>query len=159
HGDGPRAHVRQHHRRHRLVVAGQLALGDAVGGEQHLLGVGDHRLSLTTSRAALSMRRPTRRGWRILPWGVHSMNATCTTISGRTQCARRRGSPTAFVNGGFVISSGFRRARRSSSSLVSKPVPTFPAKTKSSPSKYPTSSAPKPTRPPCGSVNPPTTSS
>ena len=30
------------------------------------------------------------------------MNATCTTISGRTQCARTRGSPVAFVNGVFV---------------------------------------------------------
>ena len=27
------------------------------------------------------------------------MNATCTTISGRTQCARSRGRPVAFVNG------------------------------------------------------------
>ena len=27
------------------------------------------------------------------------MNATCTTISGRTQCARSRGSPIALVNG------------------------------------------------------------
>ena len=29
------------------------------------------------------------------------MKATCTTISGRTQCARRRGSPFALVNGVF----------------------------------------------------------
>ena len=32
------------------------------------------------------------------------MKATWTTISGRTQCARTRGRPTAFVNGGFGIS-------------------------------------------------------
>ena len=32
------------------------------------------------------------------------MNATCTTISGRTQCARSRGRPLAFVNGDFGIS-------------------------------------------------------
>ena len=34
------------------------------------------------------------------------MNATWTTISGRTQCARSRGSPVALVNGGAGISSG-----------------------------------------------------
>ena len=53
----------------------------------------------TTSRAALSVRTPSSRGWRSLPCPVHSMKATWTTISGRTQCARRRGSPTALVNG------------------------------------------------------------
>ena len=61
-----------------------------------------------------------------MPCTVHSMKATCTTISGRTQCARRRGSPTALVNGGVGISSASSRARRSSSSFVSKPVPTLP---------------------------------
>ena len=54
--------------------------------------------------------------------------AYLTTISGRTQCARRRGSPLALVNGVFGISRASSRARRSSSSLVSKPVPIFPAK-------------------------------
>ncbi len=61
----------------------------------------DHGASLTTSRADLSIRTPSSRGCRSLPCTVHSMNATCTTISGRTQCARTRGRPTALVNGGF----------------------------------------------------------
>ena len=56
------------------------------------------------------------------------MKATCTTISGRTQCARKRGNPVAFVNGVVGISRASSRARRSSSSVVSKPVPTLPAK-------------------------------
>ena len=59
------------------------------------------------------------------------MNATCTTISGRTQCARRRGRPVAFVNGDAGSSIASRRSRRSSRSFVSKPVPILPAKTKS----------------------------
>ena len=55
HRDRPAAEVRQHHRRDRLVVGGQLALGDAVVREQHLLGMRDHGVSRTTSRAALSI--------------------------------------------------------------------------------------------------------
>ena len=31
-----------------------------------------------------------------MPFTVHSMNATCTTISGRTQWTRSRGKPFAF---------------------------------------------------------------
>ena len=54
------------------------------------------------------------------------MKPTCTTISGRTQWARTLGSPEAFVNGDPGCSIASRRARRSSSSLVSKPVPSFP---------------------------------
>ena len=43
----------------RLVVGGQLALGDAVVGEQHLLGMGDrHGRSRTTSRGVLSVAQP-----------------------------------------------------------------------------------------------------
>ena len=37
------------------------------------------------------------------------MNATCTTISGRTQCARSRGRPVAFVNGDAGSSIASRR--------------------------------------------------
>ena len=44
------------------------------------------------------------RGWRSLPCGVHSMKDTCTTTSGRTQCARTRGTPVPFVNGGVGCS-------------------------------------------------------
>ena len=40
-----------------------------------------------------------------MPCAVHSMNPTWTTISGRTQCARKRGRPRARVNGVFGISS------------------------------------------------------
>ena len=46
----------------------------------------------------------------------------------------QRGSPVAFVNGDLAISIASSRARRSSSSFVSNPVPTLPANTKSSPS-------------------------
>ena len=52
------------------------------------------------------------------------MKATSTTISGRTQCARRRGRPVARVNGECVSSIASRRRRKSSRSFVSKPVPT-----------------------------------
>ena len=94
HRDRPAAQVRQHHRRDQVVVGGQLALGDAVVGEEHLVGMRDgHGRSRTTSRAALSSRRPSSRGWRSLSYGVHSVKATCTTISGRTQCTRSRGRP------------------------------------------------------------------
>ena len=62
HRDGTAADVRQHDRRDRLVVRGELALGDAVVREQHLLGVRDHGISRTTSRADLSVRTPSNRG-------------------------------------------------------------------------------------------------
>ena len=133
HRDGTTNDVRQHHGRDHLVVSGEFAFRNPVIREQHLFGMGDHHVSLTTSRGDLSYRTPSSRGWRSLPCTVHSMNATCTTISGRTQCARMRGSPLAFVNGDSEISSLSSRARRSSNSLVSKPVPILPAKTKSVP--------------------------
>ena len=46
HRDRTAADVRQHDRRDRLVVGGELALGDPVVGEQHLLGMRDHDVSL-----------------------------------------------------------------------------------------------------------------
>ena len=147
HRDRTAADVRHHHRRHGLVVARQLALGDglaaAVAGNRTFSGCVimmrpsrcrprplrlDSGVSRTTSRAALSGRSPSRRGWRSLPCPVHSMNATWTTISGRTQCARSRGRPLARVNGVFGNLERVERARSSSSSLVSKPVPILPAK-------------------------------
>src|SRR5688572_23579647 len=88
HGDRPVAKVRQEGRRQRLVIRGELTFADAVTRKEQLFGMGNHGLSLVTSRAALSSRMPTKRGWRSLPWRVHSMKATCTTSSGRTQCAR-----------------------------------------------------------------------
>src|SRR5262245_10784926 len=151
HRHRPPDDVRQHDRRDRFVVGRQLALGDRRfvphRREHDLVRMCDHPFT------------PSKREWRSLRFPVHSMNATRTTISGLTQCALRRGSPVALVNGDLGISIALSRARRSSSSFVSKPVPTFPANTKSSPSNKPTSSAPKPTRPPCGSVKPPTTRS
>src|SRR5689334_10028564 len=153
------ADVRQQHGRDGLVVGGDLAFGDPVVREQHFVRMGNHGASRTTSRGFLSKRTPSSRGCRSLPCTVHSMNATCTTMSGRTQCARSRGNPFAFVNGDFGISRRSSRARRSSSSFVSNPVPILPANTNSSSSKYPTNNAPRPTRLPCGSVKPPTTSS
>src|SRR4051812_37998055 len=126
HGDWSAADMRQHNRGDGLVVRSHFALRNAILREQYLLRVRDHGASLKTSRAALSMRTPSNRGCRSLPCTVHSMNATCTTISGRTQCARF-GRLVAFVNGGAGISRASSRSRRSSSSLVSKPVPTFPA--------------------------------
>src|SRR2546423_616445 len=59
------------------------------------------------------------------------MKPTCTTTCGRTQWARRRGRPTAFVNGGLSISMRSSCARRSSRSFVLKPVPILPANTNS----------------------------
>src|SRR5438874_826069 len=94
----------QHDRRDELVVRDDLALGDAVVRKHHLLRMRDHvgaHDSGTTSLGALSDRTPSRREWRSFPCTVHSMNATSTTISGLTQCARTRGSPFAFVNSGF----------------------------------------------------------
>ena len=44
-----------------------------------------HYALIDEPRALLLSRRPSRRGWRSLPCTVHSMNATCTTSSGRTQ--------------------------------------------------------------------------
>src|SRR5205814_5435663 len=129
------ADVRHEQRRDRFVVARQLALGNAVVGEEDFVGVRDHGASRTTSRASLSKRTPSSRGCRSLPCTVHSMKATCTTICGRTQCARSRGSPLARVNGDEGISIRSSRARRSSKSFVSKPVPILPANTKSSASK------------------------
>src|SRR5262249_39732239 len=135
HRDGTAADMWQHERRDGLVIRGELALGDPVVREQDLVRMRNHDISRTTSRADLSVRRPSKRECRSLPCAVHSMKAICATTSGRTQCARTRGNPTALVNGEVGISSASSRARSSSSSFVSKPVPTFPAKTKSSFSK------------------------
>src|SRR5215472_13039820 len=100
HSDGSPTNVRQHHGSNHLVVRGEFALGNAVVGEQNFLGMCDQRASRTTSRTALSLRMPRNRGCRSLPNFVHSMKPACTTIVGRTQCARRRGNPTALVKGG-----------------------------------------------------------
>src|SRR5947207_2214002 len=137
HRDGPPAQVRDDHRRHGFVIGCQIALGNPIIGKEHLLGMSDHGCSLLTSRASLISfpgRTPSSRGCRSLPCAVHSMNPTCTTISGRTQWARSRGNPVAVVKGDFGSSIASRRLRRSSRSFVSKPVPSFPAKTRSLPS-------------------------
>jgi hypothetical protein len=42
HRDRTSPDVRDHERRHRLVVRAQLTLGDAGVGEEHLVGMGDH---------------------------------------------------------------------------------------------------------------------
>src|SRR5262249_50735252 len=144
---------------HGLVVGGQLGLRDAVLGEQHLLGVRDQPSPSAAVDAGPSPPIPRRRGWRSFPCAVHSMKATVTTTAGRTQCAPARGSPEPRVNGGAGTSRASRRARSSRSILVSRPVPTLPANTKSPPSWKPRSSAPRPTRLPCGSVKPPSTNS
>ena len=43
HGDGPALKVGEHHRGDGLVVGRELALGDAVLGEEDLVRVRDHR--------------------------------------------------------------------------------------------------------------------
>lgn len=91
----------------------------------------DYDFSGTTSRAGLSVWTPRNRACRSLPCAVQSMNATCTTTSGPTQCARTRGRPMAIVNGDLEIWLFSSRERNSSSSFLSNPVPTFPAKTNS----------------------------
>src|SRR4029453_3154850 len=99
----------------RLVIGREVPLGDPLVWEHHLLWMSDYWRSRVTSRALLSKRTPRSRGWRSFSFPVHSINPPCTTISGRTQCARNRGSPTAFVNGGFGVLSWSSRDRRSSS--------------------------------------------
>ena len=79
-----------------------------------------------------------------------------------------RASPTSCLRSGegarrkradWSVSSGFRRAARSSSVFWSKPVPTLPTH-RSAPSSYtPSTSAPKCERAPCGAVKPPMTNS
>ena len=59
HRDRTAADVRQHDRRDRLVVGGELALGDAIVREQHLLRMRDHVVSLHDLA-----RRPCRCGRR-----------------------------------------------------------------------------------------------
>src|SRR6266446_1755088 len=137
HRDRPPAQVRQDDGRHGVVVRRKIAFSDPVVGEQYLLGMCDHGCFFVTSRAcsiSFSGRTPSSRGCLSLPCTVHSINAACTTISGRAQCARSFGKPVAFVNGDFGSSIASSRLRRSSRSFVSKPVPSFPAKTRSLPS-------------------------
>ena len=74
-------------------------------------------------------------------------------------CAHARKARRPCVNGDFGISSASSLARRSSSSFVSNPVPTLPAKTNSSPRSSRRAARPARRVLPCGSVNPPTTSS
>ena len=53
--------------------------------------------SRTTSSGLLSPRSPRNRGCRSIPSLVHSVNATCATSAGSTQCAVR--SRTGSANG------------------------------------------------------------
>src|SRR6187399_1834900 len=117
HRDGSAAEMRQHDGRDRLVVGGELPLGDAVVREEDFLGMRDrdHEGGLVTSWGDRSVRMPNKRECRSLPCTVHSMNATVTTTSGFTQCARTRGSPVATVNGGLGISVASNCARSSRS--------------------------------------------
>src|SRR5688500_17611023 len=131
HGDRTTAQVWQHERSDRFVIRGHLSLRNAVVREEHLLGMGDHDRSHVTSRGFRSVRTPNKREWRSLPWLVHSMKATVTTISGLPQCWRRRGNPDAAVNGVVGCSAASSFARNSRSSAWSNPVPTLPAYTKS----------------------------
>src|SRR5262252_9670537 len=62
HGDRPIQDVWQERGCDRFVIAGQLALRDAVLRKQHLLRMSNHGASRTTSRAGLSKRTPSRRG-------------------------------------------------------------------------------------------------
>ena len=143
HRHRPAADVGQHHRRYRLIVGGELALRDPVVGEEHLLGMADRRdgedgagsrhLSHHFERrlvgahaqqprvAQLAVVRPLDEGDLDDDLRPHPVHA-------------ERGRPSPFVNGVVGISRASRRRRRSRSSAVSKPVPTLPAKTKSSPS-------------------------
>ena len=106
-------HVRQHPVGDRLVVARELALGDAARVE-HAVGMRERRrpprpvpsLPPAFGRAARRLRRarslahdlgrracpragPGTTGWRSSPSRVHSVNATSATSSGSTQCAPR----------------------------------------------------------------------
>src|SRR6185503_16079179 len=70
HRDRPPAQMGEDHGRHGLVVGCQIALGNPVIGEEHLLGMRDHCSSLVTWRAfsiSLPGRTPIRRGCRSLP--------------------------------------------------------------------------------------------
>ena len=58
--------------------------------------------SLTTSFALLSSRSPRYTGCRSLPSSVHSVNFTCATRSGRTQCAGSL-DLSGVENGDFAI--------------------------------------------------------
>src|SRR5690349_3975883 len=62
HRHRPAAQVRQHHRRDGFVVRRQLSFGDPVLWKEHLLWMGDHDGSRTTSRGFLSVRTPSSRG-------------------------------------------------------------------------------------------------
>src|SRR5215472_2076361 len=135
HRDRTSTEMWQHVWRNRFVIGCEFTLGDPILGEQQLFRMRDHEVYRTTSRGSLSSRIPRKRPCRNFPWIVHSMKATRTTISGRTQCARTRGSPAPLVKGHWAISIQSRRARNPTSSFMSKPVPTLPAKTKPSPSK------------------------
>src|SRR4051794_28158728 len=61
HGDRPAGDVRKHDRRNGFAVTRQIALGNSGVWKQHLLGMRNHGASRTTSRAALSTRRPSSR--------------------------------------------------------------------------------------------------
>src|SRR5919198_53841 len=96
--------MREHSWGDALVVIDELALRDPVAWKEHLVRPRDlndaasraQRLgpgrrahferSRTTSRAALSLRRPRNRGWRNFPSRVHSVKSTCATSVGFTQC-------------------------------------------------------------------------
>src|SRR5262249_10266628 len=88
HRDRAANDMRQHQGRDHLVIGGEFSFRNAVVGEQDFFRMRYHHVSRTTSRGDLSCRMPSSRGWRSLLFAVHSMKPTCTTISGRTQCAR-----------------------------------------------------------------------
>ena len=110
--------------------------------------------------AALSARTPSSRGWRSLPCTVHSMKATCDDDLGPHPVRAGPRQPDGLRERRLAISSASSRARSSSSSFVSKPVPTLPGEDEVVAARSSRRAARRGRpAPPCGSVKPPTTSS
>ncbi len=105
-------------------------------------------------------RRAAEDGGACRAWSIRWKGGTESADLGPDPVCAETGQAFGFREWRFRSARGRPvTARRWSSSFVSKPVPILPANTKSSLSKWPTRSTPSPTRLPCGSVNPPTTSS
>ena len=118
--------MRQHDRRDRLVVRGELALGDPVVREQHLLGMRDH-VSLTTSRrlvgadaeqpgmAKLAVHRPLDEGDLHDDLGPHPVRAHARQADGFGERRLRdleRVQPRAEVEQQLRVEAGADLARR-----------------------------------------------
>ena len=159
HGDRAAADVRQHQRRDRLVVGGQLALGDPVVGEQHLLGMRDHRpLPDDLARALVGAHAEQTRVTQLAVDGPLDERDLDDDLAAAPS-ARAAAAALRLVNGGCRISSAIERRAQSQQQLRVEAGADLAREDEVVAVEVADQQRAETDAAPCGSVKPPTTSS